>query len=109
VTRHRANQSWVKIQETPEQAHKRREANLRNVTRHTANQSWVKIQETSEQAHKRREANLRNVTRCRANQTQAKIQEAINANSRIEEMVSIPQISEFVEVRDSKAKVFHHI
>jgi hypothetical protein len=29
-------------------------------------------------------------------------------NSRIGEMVSIPQISEFVEVRDSKAKAFHH-
>jgi len=28
----------------------------------------------------------------------------INANSRIEEMVSIPRISEFVEVRDSKVK-----
>jgi hypothetical protein len=33
----------------------------------------------------------------------------INVNSRIEEMVSIPQISEFVEVRDSKAKAFHQI
>ncbi len=32
-----------------------------------------------------------------------------NDNSRIEEMLSIPQISEFVEVRDSKAKAFHHI
>jgi hypothetical protein len=49
------------------------------------------------------------VTRHRANQTPAKIQETINANSRIEEMVSIPQISDFVEVRDSKAKAFHHI
>ena len=29
-------------------------------------------------------------------------------HSRIEEMVSIPRISEFVEVRDSKAKAFHH-
>jgi len=28
---------------------------------------------------------------------------------RIEEMVSIPQISEFVEVTDSTAKAFHHI
>ncbi len=50
-----------------------------------------------------------NVTRHRANQTAAKIQETINANSRIEEMVSIPRISEFVEVTDSKAKAFHHI
>jgi len=33
----------------------------------------------------------------------------INANSRIEEMVSTPQISEFVEVMESKAKAFHHI
>jgi hypothetical protein len=49
------------------------------------------------------------VTRHRANKTQAKIQERINANSRIEEMMSIPQISEFVEVMDSKAKAFHHI
>jgi hypothetical protein len=49
------------------------------------------------------------VTRHRANQTPAKIQETINANSRIEEMVSIPRISEFLEVRDSKAKAFHHI
>jgi hypothetical protein len=49
------------------------------------------------------------VTRHRANQTPAKIQETIKANSRIEEMVSIPRISEFVKVRDSKAKAFHHI
>jgi len=31
--------------ETPEQAHERREANLRNVTRHRANQTPAKIQE----------------------------------------------------------------
>ncbi len=37
------------------------------------------------------------------------IQETINANSRIKEMVSVPRISEFVEVTDSKAKAFHHI
>jgi hypothetical protein len=49
------------------------------------------------------------VTKHRANQTPAKIQEMLNANSRIEEMVSIPGISEFVEVTDSKAKAFHHI
>jgi len=49
------------------------------------------------------------VTRHRANQTATKILETINANSRIEEMVSIPQISEFVEVTNSKAKAFHHI
>ncbi len=49
------------------------------------------------------------MTRHRANQTPANIQETINANSRIEEMVSIPRISEFVEVTDSKAKAFHHI
>jgi hypothetical protein len=49
------------------------------------------------------------VTRHIANQTAAKIQETINANSRIEEILSIPQISEFVEVTDSKAKAFHHI
>jgi len=49
------------------------------------------------------------VTRHRANKTQAKIQERINANSRIEEMLSIPRISEFVEVMDFKAKTFHHI
>jgi hypothetical protein len=48
------------------------------------------------------------VTRHRANQTPAKIQETINANSRNEEMVSIPRISEFVEVTDSKARAFHH-
>ncbi len=62
-----------------------------------------------EQAHERREVNLRNVRRHRSNHTPAEIQETINANSRIEEMVSIPRISEFVEVTDSKAKAFHHI
>jgi hypothetical protein len=49
------------------------------------------------------------VTRHRANQNPAKTQETKNANSRIEEMVSIPRISEFLEVMDSKAKAFHHI
>jgi hypothetical protein len=49
------------------------------------------------------------VARHRANQTLDKIQERRDANSRIEEMVSIPRISEFVEVMDSKAKAFHHI
>jgi hypothetical protein len=44
------------------------------------------------------------VSRHRANQTRAKIQE-----KKIEEMVTIPQISEFVEVRDLKAKAFHYI
>jgi hypothetical protein len=49
------------------------------------------------------------VTRHRANQTRAKIQERINDYSRIEEIVSVPRISEFVEVMGSKAKAFHHI
>jgi hypothetical protein len=49
------------------------------------------------------------VTRDRANQTPGKIQRMINATSRIEEMVSIPRISKFVEDRDSKAKAFNHI
>ncbi len=49
-----------------------------------------RFQESFDETEDRREANLRNVTRHRANQTPAEIQEAINANSRIEEMVSIP-------------------
>jgi hypothetical protein len=96
------NKARARANETPEQAHERRAANLRNKAKGRANK-------TPEQAHERREANLRNVTRHRANQTRAKIQERRNANSRIEEMVSIPRISEFVEVMDSKAKAFHHI
>jgi hypothetical protein len=85
----------------PDKIQERRAADLRNKARAT-------VHETPEQAHERREANLRNVTRHRANRTPAKIQETINADSRIEEMVSIPQISEFVEVTDSKAKALHH-
>jgi hypothetical protein len=96
------NKVKARANETLEQAHERRVADLRNKAR-------ARVHETPEQAHERREANLRNVTRHRANQTPAKIQETIKANSRIEEMVSIPRISEFVKVRDSKAKAFHHI
>jgi len=88
--------------QTPDKIQEKRAADLRNKARARAN-------ETPEQAHERREANLRNVTRHRANQTQANIQKTINANSRIEEMVSIPRITEFVEVTDSKANAFHHI
>jgi hypothetical protein len=94
LARHRANLTPEKIQEM-------RQSDLSYKAR-------ARIHETPEQAHERREANLRNVTRHRANQTRANIQDTINANSRIEEMVSIPRISEFVEVTDSKAKAFHH-
>jgi hypothetical protein len=98
-----------------EQANERREANLRNSARHRANQTpeknqerresdlrnkaRVRAHETPEQAHERREANLRSQSRHRER----------NANTRIKEMVSIPRISKFVEVMDSKAKAFHHI
>jgi hypothetical protein len=98
-----------------EQANERREANLRNSARHRANQTpeknqerresdlrnkaRVRAHETPEQAHERREANLRSQSRHRER----------NANTRIKEMVSIPIISEFVEVMDSKAEAFHHI
>jgi len=96
------NKARARANETSEKAHERRAADLRNKTR-------ARLHETPEQAHERREANLRNVRRHRSNHTPAEIQETINANSRIEEMVSIPRISEFVEVTDSKAKAFHHI
>jgi hypothetical protein len=78
------NKARARAKETPEQAHERRQSNLRNKARAKAN-------ETPEQGHERRESNLRSQSRHRER----------NANSRIEEMLSIPQISEFVEVRDS--------
>ena len=86
------NKARARANETPEQAHERRQSDLRNKARARAN-------ETPEQDCERRDANLRSQSRHRER----------NANSRIEEMVSIPRISEFVEVMDSKAKAFHHI
>jgi len=85
LARHRANLTHEKIQEI-------RQSDLSYKARARAN-------ETPEQGHERREANLRSQSRHRGR----------NSNSRIEEMVSIPRISEFVEVTDSKAKAFHHI
>ena len=66
------NKARARANETPEQAHERRESDLRNKATARAN-------ETPEHAHERRKANF--LTRHRANQTQAKIQERKNGDS----------------------------